>query len=86
MYQYMQMEPEYIVTPNGGTKRVIGFRKRTAYEAFGNSKVMQAELLRVDLLGDRLLNDAIILTALIDANEKDIFSFSENEAINIGIA
>jgi hypothetical protein len=85
MYQYIEMIPEYIETPNGGTKNVIGFRKRNVFIDMSYSKVMQSEMLRVDFLGNRLIGDSIVLTNLIDANDKDIFSFVENETIYVGL-
>ena len=86
MEQYYSL-PNYIIeTPNGGTKEVTDFRTRLQYTNFNESKVMEEEILRVDLLGLRLLGDSIGIGKLIDANEKDIFSFEANEKIVVGIS
>lgn len=85
MLQYYAMTPDYVDTPNGGRKRILGFRKRLDYPAYKTDKVYGVETLRVDLLCNRLIGTTLILDSIIDKNEKDIFSFSENEIIYVGI-
>ena len=86
MEQYYAMSSAIIETPNGGPKEVIDFRTRLQYTYFDESKVMESELLRIDLLGLRLVQDIAGIGQLIDANDKDIFSFEANEKIMVGIS
>jgi hypothetical protein len=86
MEQYYGMTPVLITTPNGGPKKVLDFRTRLEYTSFSESKVMDGEILRIDLLGQRLIQDSIGIGPIIDANIKDIFSFSANEKILVGLS
>lgn len=86
MEQYYGMIPVLITTPNGGPKKVLDFRTRLTYTSFSESKVMEEEILRIDILGQRLIQDSIGIGQLVDANEKDLLSFEANEKILIGIS
>jgi hypothetical protein len=69
---------------DGELRKVNDFRRRTriapGFLLIG--KVLQEELLRLDLLANRIYSDPYAVGTLIDSNDKDLFSLEVNEDIN----
>lgn len=82
MYQYMYMDVDVIKDKSGASIRVNDFRKRIYPNRVAKTNIKDTELLRPDILIARVLNGNVQdIGSIVDANEKDIFSFKTNDTV-----
>lgn len=87
MIKYFRMEEEKYTGKNGKTYKVIDFRERTNFplDRRIKGKMTEDNLLRVDLIAKGVYGSELDYSGIIDANNKDVFSFSTSETIYFGI-
>jgi hypothetical protein len=81
MTKYYTMEEEVIYNKDGELRKVIDFRKRTRYtdEDRLTRAVLPDEILRLDLIAKRVFNNEFDIEHLVDANDTDLLSISQND-------
>ncbi len=84
MLQYIEKQIEFVKSSKDvRTIKIIGFRDKTQFDDDDRllGKIRNEELIRIDLVSKRLLNDEYLAEHIIDANDKDVFSFAPAETI-----
>lgn len=81
MLQYLSMQPITIKNSSGEPIRVKNFRRRIKYanEDLYYTTIVHKEDIRADLLSFRLYKSVFKIGGIIDANDKDVFSFDIGE-------
>jgi DNA-directed RNA polymerase sigma subunit (sigma70/sigma32) len=87
MEQYYRMLKEEYKGKDGKTYKVLDFRNRILYPDTRKveGKMDEANLLRVDLIAKKYTGSEMDFSRIIDANDKDVFSFSTGDTIYLGI-
>lgn len=83
MIQYKTSNSIKVENKNGGIVDITPFRTRIAYpdDVIVSQKLSQGNYNRPDILANEIYGSFGAIGALIDANEKDIFSFQTGDRI-----
>ena len=84
MIQYASAETIVIRNIDNEILKVTNFRKRIKYDPkqLFTTTLLDTEVLRTDILSNRLIGNIFNVGQIIDANEVDVFSMDEGDTIN----
>ena len=85
MIKYLLTVPETIKSKSDNRLiKIKDFRKRDRYSAniIKTTMISEEELLRIDLISDRLYGNSLQIDKIIDVNDIDLFSLSSGDKVN----